>query len=494
MALPNQQNAASKNSKRDVEHRFVSSLRLERGALCVVGLANCCDKIFHPRTAPRSNKVIRAAIRFLAGDRTLDEHHALTKSLARCRCDLKDPFVKSLHGSVSNIDPLNFTILELAFAIMDALSPRPKDEPIPDDSGKDLDQVVLGMTDWNDLLDIEDQLGPLPADWDLPEELKPKVPEPEPEPEPEPDEDPWPSGPEDVFPSTQGLGKTLQNLLFWTGEPCGGSGVFLLISRLSDYSPSFAEEIPKSQIAMPCALVHLEQALDRFKDKAPHNTYRLAIAAVTHFLHQMPKARFVLLLTDFRDILLDLATRIQPALAQMSGAEAVSAKAWWASVRMGLDAGPAFPWDKFGLSERPPPEPVSSVELYRMIRAHRAHNRCSRPDCPNRTNPPKALMFCRRCVLASYCDPTCQKLAWTKGIAPHKPLCNEVDALRKEMDLKSDLEWKEVLMRSTNGTIQPEDIFAEICKAKGVDGALRQSIADELMEHDMAMEEMTPTK
>lgn len=69
-----------------------------------------------------------------------------------------------------------------------------------------------------------------------------------------------------------------------------------------------------------------------------------------------------------------------------------------------------------------------------------------------------------------------------------------MDALRKEMDLKSDPEWKEVLMRSTNGTIQPEEIFAEICKAKGVDGALRQSIADELMEHDMAMEEMTPTK
>jgi hypothetical protein len=32
----------------------------------------------------------------------------------------------------------------------------------------------------------------------------------------------------------------------------------LLVSRLSEYAPSFAEEIHRSQIAMPCALVHLE--------------------------------------------------------------------------------------------------------------------------------------------------------------------------------------------------------------------------------------------
>ncbi|KAJ6585524.1 hypothetical protein B0H19DRAFT_422891 [Mycena capillaripes] len=492
MPLPSQQDIASKNARRDLEDRFVSSLQLEPGALCIVGLANCCDRIFHPRTAPRSNKVIRAAIQFLADDRTLEEHLVLTKSMAQCRCDLKDPFIKSLHGSVSNIDPFNFTILELAFAIMDALSPRPKDEPRPDESGKDLDQVVLGMTDWIDLMDDEDQLGPLPADWDLPEELKAKVPEPEPEPEPEPAEDPWPSGPEEVFPSTKGLGQTLQNLLLWTGEPCGGSGVFLLISRLSDYSPAFAEQIPRSQIAMPCALVHLEQALDRFEAKAPHNTFRLAIAAVTHFLHQMPKSRFVLLLTDFRDLLLDLAVRIQPALAEMPGAESAFAKTWWKSVRVGLDAGPAFPWDKFGRPEPPAPEPISGVELCRIMRAYRAHNRCTKPDCLNRTKPPKIMMFCRRCALACYCDGTCQKQAWSKGLAPHKPLCNDVHALRNAMGL-DDSEWKEVLTQSTKGTKQPEDRFAEICKIKEVDGALRQSVANRIMYHEMAMDEMAPS-
>ncbi|KAJ7606537.1 hypothetical protein DFH06DRAFT_1347921 [Mycena polygramma] len=376
----------------------------------------------------------------------------------------------------------------MAFSIMDALSPRAKEAPPPDDSKKDLDQVVLGMTNWIDLMDDEDQLGPLPADWEIPEELKPKIPEPEPEPEPEPVEDPWPSGPEDVFPSSQGLAQTLQNLLLWTGEPCGGSGVFLLISRLSDYSQAFADEIPKSEIAMPCALVHLEQALDRFEAREPHNTYRLAIAAVSHFLQQMPKTRFVLLLTNFRDLLVDSATRIQPALASMPGAEAAAAKAWWQWVRVGLDAGPAFPWDKFGRPVPLPRDAISSAELYDLMRAFRSHNRCTKPACPNGNseNAPKPMMFCRRCGLACYCDATCQKQAWSKGVAPHKRLCNAVHALRDKMGLLGDAEWKVVITQGARGIIQPEDMFAEMCKTKGVDDELREAIANEMMRNALA--------
>ncbi|KAF7348164.1 MYND-type domain-containing protein [Mycena sanguinolenta] len=493
MSPPNQQETAakpgpalSKREARDIEARFISSLRLEPAALCVLGLANCCDKIFHAAPGTRSNKVVRAAIQFLARDRTLQEHIAMIESMTECRCDLKDPFTASLHGSVSDIDPFNFTVLELCFAIMGALDPRPKDAQISNDPGKDLDQVVLRMTDWLELMEDEDQLGPLPSDWDLPPELR--APEPEPEPEAEPDEQHWPGGPEEVFPSSQGVKKTLENLLHWTAVPCGGSGIFLLISRMSDYALSFAEEIPRSPIAIPCALVHLEQALDRFEAKAPPNTFRLAIAAVTHFLHQMPKAYFMLLLTDFRDIFLGVAIRVQPALAQMPGSEAALAKAWWASVRIGLDAGPAFPWDKFGRHKPVTSEVVSSVQLYRMMRIHRAENRCAKPDCQNTAEPRKTMMFCRRCALACYCDTTCQKQGWSKGAAPHKRLCNEVDALRQALGLEKDSAWKEVLTRRAEDiATQPEKIFAELFESKKVDEARSQSIAHLLIQHDAAM-------
>ncbi|KAF8215134.1 hypothetical protein K438DRAFT_1926725 [Mycena galopus ATCC 62051] len=485
---PNPEPALSKKERRDMEARFVSSLRQEPGALCIVGLANCCEKTFHQSPDPRSSNVIRAAIQFLACDRTLEEHIAMTKSLAQCRCDLKDPSIKSLHESVSLMDPLNFAIIELCFAIMDTLDRKPNAPPIPDDSGirKDLDRVVLGMTNWIDLMDDEDQLGPLPADWDLPEELRPKVNEPGPEPEVDPDEEQWPSGPEEVFPSPLGLAKTLQNLLYWTGER-SGSGIFLLVSRLSDYAPSFAEEMYRSQIAIPCGLVHLQQALDRFEQKEPPSTFRLAIASVTHFLHQMPKPHFLPLLLDFRDILLDLSIRVQPALARMPGPEAASAKAWWASIRLGLDAGPAFPWDKFAHRE-PASQFVRSRQLYRMMRIHRARKCCMKPDCPNREAPLKTVMFCGRCMLACYCDSACQRKAWSKGPAPHKSLCDAVDTLRKSMGLdQNSSQWKEVLTRRTEGILQPEDIFAKICKTKKIKGQRLQTIADLLTTHDAAM-------
>ncbi|KAJ7740211.1 hypothetical protein DFH07DRAFT_943767 [Mycena maculata] len=469
-----------KNERYRVEDLFVSSLRQELGGLCVAGLAGCCEKLFKPRTAERSNRVIRAGMQFLAGDRTMQEHREMTASIVLCRCNIKDQFILDLHKSVSTIDPLNFTILELAFAIMDALSPRPKGAPVEDDTGKDLAQVVLGMEDWLVLADAEDQLGPLPADWDLPDELKE-----EPD-EVREDEPPWPSGPEDVFPSTQGLGQTLQNLLLWTAHPCGGSGVFLLLSRLADYAPSFAAEVSTARIAMPCAMVHLEQALDRFEAKAPPETFRLALASVTHFMHHMDTRRFVRLLFEFNDIMLDLSARIQPALAEMPGAEAAFAKTWWSSLRRGIQAGPAYAWDQFGRPEFDNADTVvvDSAELYRLMRTHRERNVCKKPDCAHRKETAKAMMFCRRCALTCYCSAECQKHAWSKGEAPHKRLCNAVDALRRTTGLVDDAIWREVL---THATSKAAERFAQICAAKSAGGDLCLPIAHQLMVHDTAM-------
>ncbi|KAJ7490577.1 MT-A70-domain-containing protein [Mycena latifolia] len=149
---------------------------------------------------------------FLAGDRTFDEYHEITASIALCRCDLKDPFIATLHESIRSI---LCTILELSFAIHGrAQAERAACGMIT--SGKDLDQ-----------------------------------------------------GPEDVFPSTQGLGQTLQNLLLWTAEPCGSGRVLLLIARLSDYAPAFAAEVMDASIAVPCA-----------EATAAPETFRLAIASV----------------------------------------------------------------------------------------------------------------------------------------------------------------------------------------------------------------------
>ncbi|KAJ7429081.1 hypothetical protein B0H11DRAFT_1946032 [Mycena galericulata] len=494
----------AKKEKYRVEDLFVSSLRQEQGGLCITGLAGCCEKLFKPRTAAaaRSSRIIRAGMRFLGGDRTLEEHHAMTASLALCRCDIKeDPLIRDLHKSASGIgtDPLNFVILELAFAIMEALSPRPEGAPpLADETGKDLAQVVLGMEDWNDLIEAEDQLGPLPADWVLPEELQHKEAEEEEE-EPREEEPPWPSEPDDVFPSVQGPAQTLQNLLLWTAEPSGGSGIFLLLARLTDHAPPFFAALAASPLAIPCALVHLEQALDRFASHAPPASFRLALAAVTHFLHHLSPRRLVrLVLFPFSDVVQGLTARIDPALAEMPGPEAAFARTWWAALRRGVEAGPTYPWHTFGLRTELEFDDgdshrvvVNSAALYRLMRAHRERLVCKNPDCAHRTDPAtgtstgKAMMFCRRCALVCYCSAACQKHAWSKGPAPHKPLCNAADALRRALGLLEDVLWKDVLTYAPASTAAER--WEQICEAKGAGGELCLPVAEELLRHDTAM-------
>ncbi|KAJ7696706.1 hypothetical protein B0H17DRAFT_1197813 [Mycena rosella] len=277
---------------------------------------------------------------------------------------------------------------------------------------------------------------------------------------------------------------------FWTAQPCGGSGVFLLISRLSGYSPSFTTEVLSAEMMMPCALVHLEQALDRFEAKNPTETFRLVIASVTLFLHGIPTRCLVRLIYDFNDILLDLAGRIQPALEEMPGPEAVFAKQWWTSLHIGIQLGPTYQWVKFGSAKFDPVAamhrpPADSTEVYRLMRAHRTRIICKKPNCAHRAEPvSKAMMFCRRCALSCHCNAECQKQAWSKGDIPHKGLCNAVDALRRKTGLDNDTLWKDVLTRPG---VKAEGLFAQICDTKGVDTAMLEDIAVEIRQHKTAM-------
>ena len=55
------------------------------------------------------------------------------------------------------------------------------------------------------------------------------------------------------------------------------------------------------------------------------------------------------------------------------------------------------------------------------------------------------------------------------------------------MGLESDPQWQEMVTRINDGVTQPENIFAEICKTKEIDGARVQSIINLLIRHDAAM-------
>ncbi|KAJ7278794.1 hypothetical protein C8J57DRAFT_1712776 [Mycena rebaudengoi] len=419
----------------DPQDIFTSSLLNpnDDASLCILGFANCCEKILKPRPLERPHKVLRAGMRFLGSDRSFEEHGKLTASVETCDCNMANPVIAKMHEKVSTMDPLNFTILELCFLIMDAISEEP-----------------------GYLLEAGEGVAS--------------------------SEQPWPSALSDIFPSAKGCAGTLQNLLLWTAEPCGGSGVFLLISRLSEYSPEFSMAVFKAPMAMPCALVHLEQALDRYKAKEPPETYRLAIASCTHFLHHMDPKHFVRLLHDFKDLLLGIATRIQPALKEMPGPEAEFGKQWWSSLLIGLQAGEKFRWDKFGLPDDPVVE-VDNAGLYTQMRALRGQKLCMNPKCPDRAEPSKETMFCKKCGIARYCGAPCIKQAWKQGYAPHRLLCNSVHALRQTLALETESQWREV-MQAADAHAQR---FAHMCEVKGVEAGVRNSLVREIARLGAAM-------
>lgn len=67
---------------------------------------------------------------------------------------------------------------------------------------------------------------------------------------------------------------------------------------------------------------------------------------------------------------------------------------------------------------------------------------------------------------------------------PHKPLCNAVDALRRQTGLVDDTIWKEVL---THATSKAAERFTQICSAKGAGTDQCLPIVEQLMRHDTAM-------
>ncbi|KAJ7143619.1 hypothetical protein C8R43DRAFT_1109010 [Mycena crocata] len=492
---PTKQEKKAKSGR--LEDLFIAGLRQEPGGLCAIGLAHIGEKV--PRL--QSNKFLRAAMRFLAGDRTVEEHEARVASMSQCRCDLQHPLVASLHENISFrfIEPLTFVLVNLIGQLTEALKGVPPVEDDPNkDSGKDSNHVVSLMEDWSVLMEDEDQLGPLPADWILPEGLSvPQAPVPKPKKKELGPDDSWPSGHADVFPSAQGVGKTLKNLLQWARQPCGSS-IFLLIVHLGKYSPSFEEECRLLYVTS-AALSHLKQALERFEARESPVIYPsllagdpvilagdpffLAITSVTQFLlsdAMSPRGRgFEKTLFLFSDLLLELSTRILPVLADVPGPEAGFCKQWWKHVyhatqcdRLRLAAGlPPLEPDAPELDLR-----IDVLEFFRMMQAYRTQNGCKRLGCQNKSDV-RTMMICKRCALACYCNAGCQKQAWSK----HKRLCNSVDALRRAMGQGSDVRWKEVLSPAGTVTVaQVENTFVQLFEAKGVDPVLCTSVAKEL--------------
>lgn len=243
-----------------LENLFISGLRQEPGALCATGLAGCVEKLFKDsRRTGRADNALRAGMQFLGGDRSAEELRTLNATITQCHCDLEDPLVASLHETALP-DPLEFVVTELCTALGAAIPSSSDERDKLDESVKELDRHVDSneerpavTEDWEALMEAEDQLGPLPADWLTPE-AKPEAP-------PAPATGPWPSTPADISPSAGGPAQTIANLLAWPATHT----LFRLLALLGKHSPAFEAALSSTPRTSAAALACLEHALTLFE-------------------------------------------------------------------------------------------------------------------------------------------------------------------------------------------------------------------------------------
>ncbi|KAJ6630436.1 hypothetical protein B0H10DRAFT_1939189 [Mycena sp. CBHHK59/15] len=405
-------------------------------SLCAIGIANGCNILFEPSSKIKYNSILRAGMLFLGKDRSQDDHRKLLNTLTICNCNMKNSTIYALHDHMSVNDYLDFIIVDLTFALVEAISSK---------AGH------LRKTNKK----IAEQL-----------------------------DQPWPNNVHDLFPSSNAYKGTLQNLMRWVSDTNRGSGIFLLISRLGSFSYEFAVETFRDASVIPTIVAHLGEAIIRHEAALPKDTYRIQLASCTQFLRRMETRHFVLLLFKASDSILSIARRIQPALDILPTPESTATKEWWNTLLHGIGAIPKFDWDIDGLPKLQtiPKLEGNSTQTYRFLRIHRSRNVCMHPPCPNQSNI-KETMFCRRCGIARYCGSECQAFAWKADNAPHKEMCDAVRILRRTMGLEDDAKWKEIMLPCESS----EKMFTTLCTNTGVQQSTRTAILAALNKHSAAM-------
>ncbi|KAJ6623621.1 hypothetical protein B0H10DRAFT_1943708 [Mycena sp. CBHHK59/15] len=177
------------------------------------GIANCCKVVFDSFSSENSrppNKLLRAAMQFLAHDRAVKEHITLTRCLTRCKrvCDPDDSLMDSRHNRRAvGVHPLDIAVFDLSLTLREQMGSYWK----PGHLHKRRKHILPS-----------DQL--------------------------------WPSSLSNIFPSVEACSVTLRNLLLWTeiAAACRGTGILSFVSQLSDFSQEFAMEVVLSPQIMPC--------------------------------------------------------------------------------------------------------------------------------------------------------------------------------------------------------------------------------------------------
>ncbi|KAF7354307.1 hypothetical protein MVEN_01119100 [Mycena venus] len=403
---------------------------LGSGALCAHALYSAIVQVLMcGPSLPYQVKFLKAAMKFMATQRSPPEHARLRARLLSCECNICIPEIRMLHGPMpptfTAVDKLNFMLFYLCKALRMAVFAY---QPKLHDAAKR-----------------------------------------------------WPAAEKDINPFSVPLGQLCDGLLSWAEDPSSGYGVFTLIGTMCVLSAKFELEVLATPRVFQYATSHLQHALDNIPTHdtknlwAPRFSSRVFACAGNLFQDiARNKARTVdhILTCVNWDQMRAIARQVQPYLEPNAsqGGDMCDSVAWFDAVR-------AREGRQFLPSGRPAAAMGNPENAYLQVAwghlVTMRSRKCTRRACMSETALEESKM-CGGCGVARYCGVEHQRDAWNSPQHPHKKLCSAIQDLRRAIHLEKDDAWTR-LIHDTESRRAPHQFLA-LCDQYGVNPSLGKAI------------------
>ncbi|KAJ7434335.1 hypothetical protein B0H11DRAFT_2296340 [Mycena galericulata] len=408
-------------------------------ALCSIALRELCipfydaqqDQTVQTKNAQLSH-LLRAAMKFLTFPKSEDMLSSVKRHLSICECDLDDTYLKTLHPSAAGCGHRSYDRFILILT------------------------SIIGFA----LVDL--------CPGQLQKRRKGKT----------SDTQPWPHSESDLLGNPSTCRKTLDMLLPWARDIASGAGIFIVLNGLLQYWEPFSRELGTTPEVFTLARDHLNFALAKYEETQDISDFRFTYPLLSVGNRFFPSLRclpmkFVLqmLSPTYADLFV-ISARFQPILPLLVGFE--RAEEWFGLI-LTLDKHRFVDVaDDLGSASGRHGDALSTMVQIRN------QNKCMSVGCPS--PPGKRTLHCVRCGVVRYCGSSCQRNAWGAAIAPHKPLCKAIHALRHKLMLEDTTEWSNWVAYYTahnpGGSVTDERRaeFSALCEARDVDTADSENV------------------
>ncbi|KAJ7150872.1 hypothetical protein C8R43DRAFT_1005466 [Mycena crocata] len=288
---------------------------------------------------------------------------------------------------------------------------------------------------------------------------------------------PWPLSVDDLFPAGEGPEGALRALMGWAELGPGGYGPFIAIAGFTTFWEPFGREVFRNPTIFASAARKLKLGCKAYT--ISQNSFDpffvwSVFACAERFLHSLrcfPPVEAMTALMPVYNELFFVSKRIVPIL----GDRFPNAHYWFQTL---IDFQPTH-----ALAASNPNVVIRFQSeqghegVFASLVTVRNDNRCMNIQC---TAPlGTKTTTCAGCAVIRYCGKPCQRTAWKATVSPHRTLCKHIGTFLEKLELSSGAtEWNDWL--AGKPSIIKCQNFDELCRRKGVDPALSDSICAEI--------------